>query len=101
MEFWFNQKTSITYWTLDGKCQKSRFISITLRQFPEEADKVIKAVRAKIQIAGKDQEMVVEPGSKEVVFELEIPAGKTELITYLYTSKGKIGGAYFTEVEAL
>jgi hypothetical protein len=81
--------------------KKAGLYRFTLRQFPEEADKVVKAVRAKIQIAGKDQEMVVDPGSKEVVFELEIPAGRTELITYLFTSKGKIGGAYFTEVEAL
>jgi arylsulfatase A-like enzyme len=86
-------------WMVNVK--KAGLYRFTLRQFPEEADKVIKAIRAKIQIAGKDQEITVEPGSKEVVFELEIPAGKTELITYLYTSKGKMGGAYFTEVEAL
>ncbi|WP_158973971.1 arylsulfatase [Cellulophaga sp. L1A9] len=85
-------------WMINVK--KAGLYQITLRQFPKEADKVIKAVRARIQIAGNDQEMMVKQGSKEVVFELELPAGKTELVTYLYTNEGKIGGAYFTEVEA-
>ena len=36
-----------------------------------------------------------------IIFEVELPAGKTELWTYLYDEAGKAGGAYFTEVEAL
>jgi len=36
-----------------------------------------------------------------VVFELDLPAGQSQLITYLYDEKGKAGGAYFTEVEFL
>ena len=32
---------------------------------------------------------------------LDLPAGKTELRTFLYDEAGKPGGAYFTEVEAL
>ena len=95
-----NKLPSVTGpWMVNVK--KAGLYRFTLRQFPKEADKVIKAVRAKIQIAGNDEEMTVEPGSKGVVFELELPAGKTELVTYLYTSEGKMGGAYFTEVEAL
>jgi hypothetical protein len=43
----------------------------------------------------------VESGSKGVVFELDLPAGKTELVTWLYDEKGEAGGAYFTEVDAL
>ena len=41
---------------------------ISLRQFPIEADKTVKAVRAKVQIAGMEQESMVEPGTKGVVF---------------------------------
>jgi arylsulfatase A-like enzyme len=74
---------------------------ITLRQFPEVADKPVLAVHAKIEIAGKTMESKVEPGSKGVVFEIDLPAGPTELLTYLYDAKGEAGGAYFTEVEAL
>ena len=43
----------------------------------------------------------MKPGSKGVVFEIDLPAGPTELVTWLYDNKGKAGGAYFTEVEAL
>jgi len=74
---------------------------ITLRQFPIEANKLVVAVRAKVEIAGKSAEKKVESGSKGVVFELDLPAGKTELVTWLYDEKGEAGGAYFTEVDAL
>ena len=74
---------------------------LTLRQFPLQADLPVRAVRAKVQISGRELEAAVGTGSKGVVFELELPAGKTELRTFLYDETGKAGGAYFTEVEAL
>jgi arylsulfatase A-like enzyme len=87
-------------WMLNvRKAGRYRF---TLRQYPRLADKAVeKTVRAKIEIAGKTAECAVEPGSKGVVLELELPVGETELRTYLYNEKGEAGGAYFTEVEAL
>lgn len=72
---------------------------ITLRQFPEVAQKTVVAVSAKLEIAGQTLEQPVEAGSKGVVFEMELPAGPAELVTYLYDRRGKAGGAYFTEVE--
>lgn len=74
---------------------------ITLRQFPEEADKLVVAKRAKIEIAGQTMEQPVEDESKGVVFEIELPAGPTQLETYLYDQKDKVGGAYFAEVEII
>jgi len=74
---------------------------LTLRQMPKEADVEVNAVRAKVEIAGLEVELPVPPGSKGVVFEMMLPAGKTELTTFLYDEKGRAGGAYFTEVEAL
>ena len=73
----------------------------TLRQFPAVADRPVKAVRAKMRIAGLEKECPVEPGSKGVVFELDLPAGPTTLETWLYDEKDEAGGAYFTEVEWL
>ncbi|TWT84590.1 Arylsulfatase precursor [Planctomycetes bacterium CA13] len=81
--------------------QKAGRYRITLRQFPQEADKPVVAERAKIEIAGQTVEQPVEAGSKGVVFEIDLPTGPTELVTYLYDRKGNAGGAYFTEVEAL
>jgi arylsulfatase A-like enzyme len=74
---------------------------LTLRQWPAIADKPVAAVRAKIRIAGQEMEAGVEPGATGVVFEMELPAGKSKLQTWLFDEKGKAGGAYFTEVEAL
>ena len=74
---------------------------LTLRQFPVEADMPVKAVRAKVKIAGQEKESPVEPAAKGVVFEIDLPAGPTELRTFFYDENGKAGGAYFTEVEAL
>jgi len=86
-------------WMVDVK-SAGRY-RLTLRQWPVEADKAVQAVRAKLRIAGRDLERSVEKGSKGVVFEMDLPAGKTELRTWLYDHEGKAGGAYFTEVEAL
>ncbi len=74
---------------------------ITLRQWPEEANKAVVAVRAKLEIAGQQAESAVKAGSTGVEFELDLPAGPTELVTYLYDKAGKAGGAYFTDVELL
>ena len=74
---------------------------IILRQFPAEAARVVEADRAKVQIAGLERESGVEADTQGVVFELDLPAGNTELHTWLIDEAGKAGGAYFTEVEAL
>ncbi|MDA7881895.1 arylsulfatase [Akkermansiaceae bacterium] len=86
-------------WMVEVK--KSGRYRITLRQFPKEADRAVVAVKARIEIAGKSHDQAVTPGSKGVVFETELPAGPTELVTRLFDKEGKSGGAYFTEVEAL
>ena len=86
-------------WMVDVN-QAGRY-RITLRQYPKVANKLVVAERAKIEIAGQTMEQIVEQNSDGVVFEIDLPAGPTELMTYLYDEKGKAGGAYFTEVEAL
>ncbi len=86
-------------WMVDVK-RAGRY-KITLRQFPKEAGKPVVAVHSKIEIAGQVRELPVVPGSKGVVFELELPSGPTELVTYLFDEAGEAGGAYFTEVEAM
>ncbi len=86
-------------WMVEVK--KTGRYRLTLRQWPAEANKPVEAVRAKLRIAGQEKELAVEPGTKGVVFELDLPAGKTELTTWLYNKSGAAGGAYFTEVQAL
>ncbi|BDS05893.1 N-acetylgalactosamine-6-sulfatase [Oceaniferula spumae] len=86
-------------WLVNVK-QAGRY-RLTLRQWPAEANKPVVAVRAKVEIAGMSKESKVEPRSSGVVFEIDLPAGPTELITYLYDQKDRAGGAYFTDVELL
>ena len=86
-------------WHVDVK--KAGLYRFTLRQLPKEAEQEVTAVRARVEIAGLEKEVDVASGSRGVVIELELPAGKTELVTHFYYKKGKPGGAYFTEVEAL
>lgn len=86
-------------WMLEVK--KPGRYRLTLRQYPKEANQFVVAERAKIEIAGQTFEQPVEATSKGVVFDVDLPAGPTELVTYLYDKNGKAGGAYFTEVEAL
>ncbi|WP_372807206.1 arylsulfatase [Pontiella sp.] len=85
-------------WMVDVKTAgRYRF---TLRQYPKRAGKAVEqTVRAKVEIAGLSKEVAVEPGCTGVVIELDLPAGETELLTYLYNKQGAAGGAYFTEIE--
>ena len=73
----------------------------TLRQWPKEADKTIVGVKARIKIAGLENEAVIKDGSKEINFTLSLPSGISELWTFIYNQQGQVGGAYFTEVEKL
>ncbi|MDB4384838.1 arylsulfatase [Opitutaceae bacterium] len=86
-------------WLVDVK--RAGHYRITLRQWPAEADKPVVADRAKLEIADREMEKDVEPGSKGVIFETFLPAGPTELLTYLFDKQAEPGGAYFTEVEWL
>ena len=74
---------------------------LTLRQLPAEANMPVKAVRARVAIAGQEAEAAVTPNTRGVVFELDLPAGPSQLRTWLYDADGKAGGAYFVDVEAL
>ncbi len=73
----------------------------TLRQWPAESGKSVRAVRARIEIAGQEREASVEDGVEGVIFQLHLPAGQTQLRTWLHGEKNQAGGAYFVDVEAV
>ena len=74
---------------------------LSLRQWPKEARKKLEAVRVKIQIAGQAHEAMVSNGLERIVFDLQLPEGKTICIAWLYDEQGKAGGACFMGVELL
>lgn len=81
--------------------QQAGSYRVTLRQLPAEADQLLLAVRARIEIFASVYECDVPNGSKGVSFEINLPKGKTELLTWLFNQEGQAGGAYFAEVERL
>ncbi len=74
---------------------------ITLRQLPKKANKPLIAERASLIVAGKTHEANICDGASHVHFTVNLPAGKTELITRFLNSNEPDGGAYFTDVEFL
>ncbi len=71
-----------------------------LRQWPEEAQKRLNAVKARMEIFHQVYESKVFSGETGYAqFEIKLPKGKSQLTTWLYDESGKAGGAYFTEVE--
>jgi arylsulfatase A-like enzyme len=86
-------------WFVDVKQAGS--YKLTLRQWPLEAGKPIKAEHAVLKISGLEKSSAIKPGSLGVEFNVDLPAGPTKLLTYLHTKDGKVGGAYFVNVEWL
>lgn len=86
-------------WFVDVKQAGS--YKLTLRQWPLESGKPIKAKRAVLKISGLEKSSAIKPGSLGVEFNVDLPAGPTKLLTYLHTKDGKVGGAYFVDIEWL
>ena len=93
---------------------------IELRRWPRELDlpinaayrdakpnrekvpgKAISAVRAKLSIAGVEQELPVASEDKAAIFTVKLPRGPAELRTWFYGQDGTERGAYFTYVERI
>ena len=82
----------------------------TLSRWPRYANQAdnsrryaIDSTAARICIAGIERSMTINhpSGLNEVSFEIAVPAGETELKTWLTTPDGKTHGAYFVTVERL
>ena len=75
----------------------------TLSRWPTYIERPIDSTFARIRIAGKEKAgSIAEPDRQESVsYEFDLPAGPTELQTWLTTPEGKTHGAYFVTVERL
>ena len=96
---------------------------VRLRRWPEEADAAIDAAlpagadvpgvkayrttpgkaiqpnKAILSIGEQELEKGIEPGDNEVVFQLDLPAGKTRMQALFESSDGSVHGAYYAYVE--
>ena len=57
--------------------------------------------RATISVAGMDAQAAPQNGAEAVVFDLQIPAGETDLMAEFLTTGGDKAGPYYVVVEAL
>ncbi len=98
---------------------------IRLRRWPEEADtpidaplaagasvpgvrayrmtlgKAIAPTKAMLRIGDVSATSPIAPGSKEVIFKVALPAGKTQMAALFETDDGKQYGAYYAYVQKL
>lgn len=103
------------YWNV--KVAAAGEYELRLRRWPEEADtaidaplppgadvpgdspfraspgKAVPAVRASVRIGEVTAEAPVEPGAKEVVLRMTLPAGKTRM-TAIFATRGGVGAFY-------
>ena len=76
---------------------------ISLSRWPAYIDQPIDSTAASIEIAGQNVSMKIDTPDKTVTadFQVELPAGPTELTTTLTTPDGREHGAYFVEIERI
>ena len=75
---------------------------ITLCRFPAEAKQAMGAKRARLEVADVDETKPVDPSARAAVFRIKLPAGRTQLQTWLTDAKtGKTRGACYVYVKRL
>jgi arylsulfatase A-like enzyme len=74
---------------------------LELYRWPKHLNRAAECTQARIQIANLDAETSLRPEQPGAVFELDLPAGRTFLQTWLTSQEGKTFGAYFVWVYRL
>ena len=73
-----------------------------LSRWPLYIEKSLESIAAGIVVAGKSDELrITDETLTSAVFEIDLPAGSTDLETWLETSEGKRHGAYFCRVSRI
>lgn len=72
---------------------------ITLFRWPEQLDRRMDCVGARILIGGEEQSLEVDPAATRASFRARLDAGPTELLSTLRREDGKEHGAYFASVR--
>ncbi|OYW16598.1 MAG: hypothetical protein B7Z55_14160, partial [Planctomycetales bacterium 12-60-4] len=106
------------FWALESRAGRYR---LSLRRWPAElglplgaayspepgnreqtpGKAIVGLQKARIKIGGIEREAKVDPTQAAVAFEVRLPAGPTELQTWLISEDGTERGAYYVDVERL
>lgn len=60
--------------------------------------RAIPLVKARIEVAGREEARPIAPEDKGIAFEMDLPAGEARLQTYLSDAEGQSIGAYYVYV---
>ncbi len=67
--------------------------------FRSSPGNVVPAVKASVRIGEVTAEAPVEPGAKEVVLQMTLPAGKARMTAHFTTRDGGTVGAFYAYVK--
>ena len=75
---------------------------VTLCRFPAEANQATGANQARLKVGDVDETKALDPSALAAVFQVKLPAGRTQLQTWLTdAATGKTRGASFVYVKRL
>ncbi len=84
------------FWAVDvTRAGRYRF---TLREWPAAANFALPATSVRVQVGEVITTVRVPPGTSGVPVEIDLPAGKARLQTWLFEPDGTQRGAYFVEI---
>jgi len=72
-----------------------------LREQPAAARHPLRATVARLKVGEQLLTQAVQPGAAYAVFQATLPAGKTQLQTWLFDPSGEMRGAYYVDVKYL
>jgi len=87
------------FWAVD--VERAGRYEFVLRERPEYAKHALPDGTARLKIGAVDVTQPMAAGSTAVRFEVELPKGKTRLVTWLEEAKGASRGAFFVEAKYL
>jgi arylsulfatase A-like enzyme len=95
------------YWTI--RVAQAGDYEISLRRWPAEVDapitgsvkpgRAVMADKARLRIGAFDKEQPITAAARAVTFEVSLPAGSTQLQTWLTAADGTARGAYYVSVR--
>ena len=87
------------FWALD--VEQAGTYQIGLYRWPNAEDSAMQATQARITVGEQEASMALSPEDTGAVFEVELPAGPTQLQSWLTSASGETYGAFFVEITRL
>ena len=87
------------FWAID--VARSGTYRLELRRWPAEEAGPIEAIEAKVQAGEITETMRLDPDQEVAVIEMDLPAGKYPLQSWLTLQNGDVRGGYYASLELI